>query len=310
MRKNDNPATAAVVYHKADFDGICSYAILRIALEAHGFKVTPLPWNHGDDVPCTAGYDTVAVADCCLPNYEMLALNRENRLLWIDHHATSIRESQEAGFCVAPGVRTTRTAACALCWEQFKEFIPHLDLGELVRILAAYDTYDKEAFPWDEVTLPLQFGLRNIYGLDAEAFFQDFRAGFPGTENADYRQDILREGKAVLRYLRTSGRQAAEKSGFEILLAGQVKALCLLTTTCFSLPYEESARERGCQAVVCISRSQDGSFRVSAYSADGTCPMDLGQYMKEHYQGGGHHDAAGGVLSEKQFLALLYHKVL
>ncbi len=296
-------STAAVIYHKADFDGICSYAITRQALESEGVQVTPMPWNHGEDVPETDGFDEIFVLDCCMPAYLMLYLNQSGRLVWIDHHITAINESHTEGFDDARGRRETGRAACELCWLYFHD---DEEIPTAMRLLSAYDTYNKDAFAWNQLTLPFQFGMRNRYDLDAEAFRQDFADGrllFTGpTTGTDA---ILAEGKAIIKYLRQNGERAARNNGMEILLAGQLKALCLITTTCFSLPYEKTAQEMGCEAIVCLNRTSDGNFKLSAYSAKGDCRVNLGQYMHEKYHGGGHRNAAGAVISEKQFINFL-----
>ena len=35
----------------------------------------------------------------------------------------------------------------------------------IVQIAGAYDVWNKERFDWEEIAVPLQYGLKNTYGL-------------------------------------------------------------------------------------------------------------------------------------------------
>lgn len=293
----------AIVYHRIDFDGICSYAVVRRHLEENprGGRITPVPYTHGDPVPNLSTFDLVYVADICLPDEVMVSLMDSGRLVWIDHHATSIDASVAAGYDGAPGLRRVGVGACELCWEYlFTDEAP-----KVVRYLSAYDVFDKGRFDWDGTVLPFQYGMRNRIALDANLFCSMFgalcKAG-PG--------GILKEGRAILSYVRSTGRISCGAYGFEVRFAGRHKALCLLTATFGSIPMEETARERGCDVVLCVNRIDAGKYKVSAYSPFSERPVHLGNYFRDTYGGGGHAGAAGCVIGQETFLRLLNEKVL
>ena len=296
----------AIIYHKIDFDGICSYAVLRKSAELVGASVQPFPYNNGEPFNADlGGFDTVLIADICLPPELMMGLlaYKHQRTVWIDHHKTSIDLSVEYGFSEMEGVREIGKGACELAFDwAFGRAVSGSGVisRKAVEYLSCFDVWDKERYDWENEVLPFQYGMRNRYGLDADKFYANLDALLDPKE--DIVGQITDEGRAILHYVRSSGRYACSAYGFEVTVGGKVKALCLMTAQFGSLPMEESARERGCQICMCVNRLRDGRFKISMF---GNSELHLGDYLKEHYGGGGHAGAAGAVISEKQFLKLI-----
>lgn len=297
----------AILYHKIDFDGICSYVVVRDALETNAaiaqspVEIVPIPWNRGDVVPDLTEYDTVYVLDVCLPVEVMKELNDMTTLVWIDHHETSIREMSEAGLSHVRGLRGKGVSACELAWARMN---PGEKLPKAVAMLSAYDVWDKKRFDWNGETLPFQYGLRNRYALDAEAFCNDFG------RILTYTDAVIDEGRAVLKYVRASGRVAARNYGFDVTVAGKMKGLAILSDNGDSVPYEESAIERGAEVVVMLNRLGDDRYKVSCFCPQGHPSVHLGEYLKVFYGGGGHESAAGATVNEEEFFRFLKEKTL
>lgn len=307
MKKNEHTRRrVAVVYHRVDFDGIVSYAVCKTALEESGCAVTGVPYNYGDDISAVGlhDFDEVFIVDATLPPERMKLLRSETRLVWIDHHATSISDSMKNGYDSLPGIRAIGRGACELCWEYFHEDIP---VPMLVRLISAYDVWDKRRFDWEGLTLPFQYGMRNRYNLDAERFVADF---CHDPENAALTDRIMSEGLLLVGYIRSTGRRSCGAYGFEVTLAGRVRALCMLTATFGSIPMEEAARELGCEVIVCANRRGPDQYQVSCYAFGGQAPIHLGNYLRERYGGGGHEGAAGAVVGKDVFDRLLTECVL
>lgn len=292
----------AIVYHRIDCDGLCSYAVLYKALTAKpsiypNTVITGIGYNHGDALPDLSGYDIVYVADIALPIDVMKRLNEEGRLIWIDHHVTSMEDAKANGYYLAPGIRTIGKGACELCWEFMFASEPPL----FVKYLSAYDVFDKKRFDFENAVLPFQYGVRNRLQLDPEAFVNAMAE--------DY-EKFIAEGRVILNYIRQQGYRAAKNYGFAITLAGKVPALCILTDQSGSIPYQEAAKEAGCKVIVCVNRLNDKRYKVSCYAAEGAAPIHLGDYLKDMYGGGGHANAAGAVIGTQDFRMLVEECIL
>ena len=298
----------AIVYHRIDFDGICSYAVIRDAIELNlsiakqKFSITPIPWNRGDVLPELDGYDTVFVADICFPVPVMKKINDNARLIWIDHHATSIKEMEEAGLGRIGGLRRIGVGACELAWEQMN---PGTVCPRTVALLSAYDVWNKERFDWEAETLPFQYGMRNRFGLDADKFVNEFYSF-----DDEVIGTICDEGRAVVRYIRQGGRNGVRNYGFDIMVGSVMKGLAILTDQGGSAPYEESAVERGAEVIVTLNRIGDDRYKISCYCPSGKPTVHIGKYLKEFYGGGGHEGAGGAVINTMEFVRIITEKQL
>lgn len=298
---------AAIVYHRIDFDGICSYAIARRYLENNGYAVTPYPYNYGDEAPDIqelCSYDTVIIVDVCLPAEDMAALARAIKtdptfdVIWCDHHKSSVEAAEAGGYMELPGNRHIgKPAACELTWEYLNtEETPYI-----VKILSAYDTWDKERLDWENETLPFQYGLRRRYALRAEEFYNDFGKLLEDSEASD----VVNEGRIILDYIRQSGSKGVGLYGFTVTVGDGHKALCCLTNQFGALAFEEELRRLDIGIAVCVNRMRKDLYNVSMYGVEGKNTLDLSRYMRENYGGGGHFNAAGGRMDGKQFLRLM-----
>lgn len=297
--------TAAIVYHKSDFDGICSLAIATKALRRH--VTHAFPFNYGDTEPSAEtliGYDTVVIADVCLSSDTMLTLLKTAEsegmfnCIWIDHHASSIERSVRDGFSGLPGMRTASgKGACELAWE---DFFPGEPVPRVVAYLSAHDVHDKRRFPWDDEVMPFQYGMREAYGCDAKKFLEDFDriTGDPLTLRR-----MINRGGVAYRYAKRTGSGGVEKYGFPVTINGSCRGICCLTNSFGSLAFEDKLKAAGAEVAVCVNRVSADEYRVSAYAPDG-CSIDLGEYMSRKYHGGGHPSAAGGRMTLTQFVTL------
>ena len=307
-------AKIAIVYHRIDFDGICSFAIacqqieLANALSGHEVDITPVPWNRGDGIPCLDTFEDIYILDIAFPAEIMCRLNEKHRLVWIDHHSTTIDEMDAAGLANVPGIRRQGVGACELTWEYFAR---GQKAPKQLLLLSAYDVWDKERFDWENVTLPFQYGMRNRFGLDAARFLNEFPFGRMD-ENA-FIDDIIKEGRIIINYVRKTGYNMAMSYGIDITFDGQ-PALLLLTDTPGCFPYVEAAKDMGARVLVLANvhmKSGDNCYKLSAYVPDASNDIHAGRYLKEKYiNGGGHAGAAGCIIPENEFLRIMHEKTI
>ena len=104
-------------YHRVDLDGKSSAAIIKYKYP----KCELIGVNHGDDFKkimkenkISSG-ETVFVVDFALPFDIMISIQKNGKLIWIDHHKSAIEKAKEIGFH-CEGYRRTDMAACELVW--------------------------------------------------------------------------------------------------------------------------------------------------------------------------------------------------
>lgn len=304
--------TAAIIYHRVDFDGICSYAIARKALESEGFDVNPFPYSYCDEDPgaqALSHFDKVVIVDVCLPAETMRCLMGMSRTdpkfdcVWIDHHRTAIRDSVKEGFSLMHGYRQeSGAAACALTWDYFHGS----RMPEAVEYISAYDVHDKVHPEWERKVLPYQYGMRERYAQRAEEFLTDYAAIM---YEKDFTSKVISNGAAILNYARDTGERGVSVYGFPVSVAGDHKGLCCLTNAMGSLGFERSMERNGYEIAICANRIRADLYKVSMYGSDANT-LDLGAYMKENYRGGGHFNAAGGTLDLNQFMTLITRQTI
>ena len=297
--------TVAIIYHRIDFDGICSLAIIRNHFLKRGWNVDPFPYNRGDTIPdidLLLSYDEVVIADIALPVDMMAQLAAQwrsdgFRFCWIDHHKTSIEDSIKHGYTDIPGLREpVGQGACGLCWNYFNPGKQPL----FVRLLSAYDVWDKKAFDWERQTLPFQYGMRQVFQQNAEDFCEAYDYGH-FKEEAVYH--IIDNGAIILSYIRQCGRKGVENYGFDVEVGDGHRAVCCLTDQFGGLAFDEALKEHDAAIAICANRLGPDRYNVSVFGTEDN-DLDLGRYMKENYNGGGHFNAAGGTMDFNQFKRL------
>lgn len=298
---------AIIIYHRADFDGICSYAIAKDAL-SRKHMTDPFPYTYRDEAPSAETllrYDTVLIADVCLPADTMRALFHETQkrkgfeVLWIDHHKSSIELSVREGFSFLHGYREYEgKGACELTWNYFHGY-NRVPLA--IQYLSAYDVHDKERFDWEREVMRFQYGMREAYALRAEDFADDFQtiAG-----DGEFLTHMLENGGRLYRFEQENGSRGVSRFGFPVRVAGMYKGLCCLTSQFGSLAFESRIQAEGYELAVCANRIAAGTYIVSIYAPD-KCALDIGRYLADTYGGGGHPGAGGCRVGLDTFIRLL-----
>lgn len=288
-----------IIYHRIDYDGLCSMAITKTALiqKDPGCVVELFGFNYNDTIPNIDEflqlYSEIYLVDISFPPAEMKKLAESGKATWIDHHITQIQESQECGYSEMPGKRVNGTAACELCWNYF---YPDQDVPLSVQYMSYYDTWRHDVYSWDKTILPFQYGLRTEYSLNVQKFYDNFE------KILRYPEEIFKDGEAVLRYLENSWKGAIKGYSFDVLVGGQYKGICLLTNTFGSSQFESIKNLYDCY--VCVNRKSSDLYNFSIYVND-NCDFNAGEFMKAKYGGGGHSKAAGGKLNLEQFIRLV-----
>jgi oligoribonuclease NrnB/cAMP/cGMP phosphodiesterase (DHH superfamily) len=136
----DRSRPTICLYHD-DPDGCCAAAIVRRAL---GGKLFLFPLEIGDPIPWDSieKNEQVVLVDYSLPPEEMQRLKSDRKLVWVDHHKTSLARLGEA-MADVPGERSLDAAACVLTW---RTFFPEDPIPQAVSLIGDRDIWQM-AYP-------------------------------------------------------------------------------------------------------------------------------------------------------------------
>lgn len=295
-----------VIYHSADFDGLFCREIAKKFLP----DAELIGWNFGDPLIPMPQEGMVYILDLspdCL-DASQVETTIWNRLVWIDHHKTSIAKYDESGaFPKIAGYRIDGVAACRLAWHWFscqpawstpetlarkEDFINRIVAEPLaVRLAGEYDIWDKR----DPNTDTFQFALRS-QELNAD----DWRrlvcsAELCGCEK--FVSHLLEQGTALQRYQREQDTSVVKRA-FDVEFEG-FKFLALNTARCNSLTFESAAQPHHDGL---MGFYWDGkTWRVSLYHSPHHKEHDL-SVIAVKYGGGGHRGACGFSISKPPFI--------
>lgn len=310
-----------VIHHSADYDGIFCREIARASIKdceliGWDFADPPLPVPpEGDiyivDLPVDRvfGFD---FSKCEPKTSEPGVSDREgftNRLIWIDHHKSSIDSHPED----LPGYRIDGVAACRLLWQWFKirtngdplptkeQFINRSVIEPIaVRLAGEYDIWDKR----DPDADLFQYGLRSQE--ITPSYWNGMFEHDQGPDNAmPHRYNgvvmaLLEQGKSVRYAQQTQDKSLVEHRSFIIELDG-IKFLCLNTGRYNSLTFEsKDVPETGHDALMGFAFTGK-LWTISMYHAKHRTDLDLSKIAVKH-GGGGHRGACGFTSKDITFL--------
>jgi len=270
-------------YHGVDFDGKCSGAIVKIAFpDCHMIGIDygdPFPWESVSE-----GEEVWMVDFTIQPHQGMEHLYRitGGRLVWIDHHKTSLDWAGLSGFDnVCKGIRDAKYAGCELTWRYIHPLVQGGDDGfpRAVALLGRYDVWDHQ----HPQTLPFQYGMTlAAKPVEDTAWWHDLFT----REQAVL--DIIETGHICMAYSENSHAGVCQMAGFDLEWEG-------LKWTAINGPYRGTAvhKSRFDPAVHDAMLGFYWTGKMLMYSTTTDKPgVDVSVIAKNH-GGGGHKGAAG-----------------
>jgi uncharacterized protein len=249
------------------------------------------------------------MVDFCLqPAEDMYRLClHEADVIWIDHHSSAIRSIKEIGLYPV-GRQDTSKAACELTWEYL---FPGRPVPLAVKLLSLYDSWTYQGHELEEMVLPFQMRMRmeDLDPKDWECCGMIWNNLF----TSDTLDDLIEEGRLLLRYDEQQKKKYARTYAFETILQidagfdlpdGLGRATLPLEIIALNLGHTNSKvfdsvydPEKHDLMITFVRRS-DRLWNVSLYS---TKPeIDCGAIAKS-FGGGGHKGAAGFQCKELPF---------
>lgn len=273
------------IYHSRDLDGMCSGAIVKkrypdCKLIGYDYG-KPFPWDE-----IISGL--VIMVDVSLPMDDMARLSMKcGNLIWIDHHASAIKELTEFNWPMA--VLNSMTAVVedgiSACEGAWKYLFPDLDMPMTVSWLGQYDTWrNSDLTNWNEVILPFQYGMR-LGVTNADNFPQEMLESESDIASALVNKVFIR-GDTILSYQKE--QNAITMRGSFVINFKGLRALCCngggFNSQAFESVWNEELHD------LMMPFKYDGKkWTFSMYT---TKDIDLSMLAKE-MGGGGHKKACG-----------------
>lgn len=285
MSKENAQPNVVCFFHRSDFDGKCSGAIV------YGFHKDTHPTycigvNYYEPLdkilekfselftPETIVY----VVDFMFTLEEMEFLNKHYSLVWVDHHETNINTAHTAGFIANMGQSLeVGEAACELTWKLLhKEAIP-----VPVQLLGRYDVWDHEG---DPRIIPFQYGLRIVDNTYPDADIWPLLLKVEGAE-----EEFVTTGAILLKYEMLQNEIVAKGMVFEKEFHGQRAVIInkpFSNSQLFASVYDPEKHD-----IMIVFGCKDGVYQYSLYSVKED--VDVSKIAKKYEGGGGHKGAAG-----------------
>ena len=266
-------------YHSADFDGICSAAIVYHNFREQQMDVKLHPINHGEPFPWDEieRTDEVIMVDFALqPADDMRRLAVLCDLTWIDHHVTAIESVPRT----LRGIRDTKHAGCELTWTYYRM----ATMPRVVTLLGRYDVWDHDGEP---DAMPFQYGLRMDPDLQdpSSPKWAALLSNDPLVPSIV--QTILIRGRTILEYVQEENRKycstmfEVEWQGLRFLVANRMMCNSLLFDSRFDVEKHDAMMAFGWR---------HGGWNFSMYTTKPDVDVSV---IAKKMGGGGHRKAAG-----------------
>ena len=231
-----------------------------------------------------------------------------DNLVWIDHHKPMIDNSISKGFDDIKGIRDTKHSAL---YNAFKYLYPTHNIPELFKLLSAWDSwsYDAEGIDFD-LCKYINIGVNNIYNLNPDFIinyvylliyiYNDYI-------NPPDIDELYEIGKFEAKILdRTYENNVKAYGDFSWTVNGRTACAMFIQGPSNSQMFKVCKDK--VQNGIVFKRLPDSNWALSLYNTDNQHDFHCGEYLKKHFNGGGHEGAAGCQISEELFINILKQK--
>lgn len=314
-----------IIFHKEDNDGVFSAAIIRHYLVAEqgipedSIKMFPSTYASLEDEMDNGGLREL-VSKSTRTYMTDISFNdtkkqrwfcSQKNTVWIDHHSPAIKTSIKEKYDDVPGERATDRSAILLAYKYFYDPLDEqwrdgsLPYGLLM--LSCWDswTYKDHGISREEAQ-SFNIGVNNKYNIDFNKVYKDISKWIDDVIDID---KIKEDGKLILGYMDKQNTSLIESSGDLSWYVDGRRACAIFTQGPSNSVMFKSVKDKVENGIV-FKRDKSGSWGISLYNTNDGDEFHCGEYMKKKYNGGGHSGAAGGSISERDFIKLLKEKRL
>ena len=310
-----------IIYHKEDNDGLFSmaiiynYLIIEKNINKDNIKLFGADYNDLDklslDDDIIKNSTHIYISDVSFDTVEKMIQLKEmfgENLVWIDHHKPMIDNSISKGFDDIKGIRDTKHSAL---YNAFKYLYPTHDIPELFKLLSAWDSwsYDAEGIDFD-LCKYINIGVNNIYNLNPDYIinyvylliyiYNDYI-------NPPDIDELYEIGKFEAKILdRTYENNVKAYGDFSWTVNGRTACAMFIQGPSNSQMFKVCKDK--IQNGIVFKRLPDSNWALSLYNTNNQHDFHCGEYLKKHFNGGGHEGAAGCQISEELFINILKQK--
>lgn len=269
-------------FHSSDLDGHCSGALVRRIYP----DCTTVPINYGQPLILEKliHHKEAFMVDFSFKPSDMMALRNKVDFVWIDHHISAIRDSEEHGYSDIKGIRNKDFAGCELTWQYLH---PNEPMPKFVHYLGRFDVWDH----YTEEILYFQYGLRRKSTWpDKDIWDKLLKEARNGT--SELLDQLLYDGRVIFEYEEEMSARICKSQAYTIQFEGHT-VLVLNRGYCNSRVFNDAFDPNVHEFVMSYSR-YPSTWRVSLYQNDKNknFNLDLSVFAKKR-GGGGHAGAAG-----------------
>ena len=310
-----------IIYHKEDNDGLFSmaiiynYLIIEKNINKDNIKLFGADYNDLDklslDDDIIKNSTHIYISDISFDTVEKMIQLKEifgENLVWIDHHKPMIDNSITNGFNDINGLRDTKHSAL---YNAFKYLYPTYDIPELLKILSAWDSwsYDAEGIDFD-LCRYVNIGVNNKFNLNPDSIINYVclliytYADYINTPDIDKFYEIGKFESNILD--RTYENNVKAYGDFSWTVNGRTACAMFIQGPSNSQMFKVC--KDNIQNGIVFKRLPDSNWTLSLYNTDNQHDFHCGEYLKKHFNGGGHEGAAGCQISEELFINILKQK--
>ena len=258
-------------YHKEDFDGICSAAVVNKAIPG-----TELIGANYHTIP-TGKNDTIIIVDLSFSKAIMeRLLNDGNQIIWIDHHKSALEQLYQMHL---KGKQELNIGACELAWEFF---FPNILMPIAVQYLGQYDIWNHK----NPVVIPFNYGLRgHRESYDPTSKLWSDLLTLLGTHLI---MQIISSGDRILAYQEIQDNMYAKGMAYTATFEGY-------TVLAINAPFKNSLMaktvfQKNLHDFVVLFGTRDNEWKYSLFCDNPEIDVST---IAMKYGGGGHKGEAG-----------------
>lgn len=324
-----------IIYHKEDNDGVfsagilCDYLIRTKLISKNDVALFGADYNDLSKISLDiikawpAAYKKVALLDISFNEYEkmeMLYKLYEQNFIWCDHHAPVIKRM--SALSNVNGLRDINNSAIINVWRYLYDCYDlkwsTRSVPTIYRILSAWDSWSYEREHYDfKYVRTINIGITVYYNLNVEqvlTLINDVQNKYEADElemPESWMNLIYDTGQNIIKYQDAQNENLINQYGdCSWTVDDEKTCVMFMQGSSNSIMFKSLDNNGDVKHGAIFKRNKDSSWTLSLYNINNDIDFNCGEYLKMHYNGGGHKGAAGCTMTEEKFIELLTsHKI-